>query len=38
MMPELNGLEVCRQIRMTLNIPILMLSAKNEDTDIKLLD
>lgn len=33
MMPELNGIEVCKQIRTTLNIPILMLSAKNEDTD-----
>lgn len=33
MMPKLNGLEVCRQIRNTQNIPILMLSAKVEDMD-----
>lgn len=33
MMPKLNGLEVCRQIRETQNTPILMLSAKVEDMD-----
>ena len=33
MMPKLDGLEVCRKIRDTKNIPILMLSAKVEDMD-----
>lgn len=33
MMPKLDGLEVCRQIRSKQNIPILMLSAKGEDMD-----
>lgn len=33
MMPDINGLEVCRNIRQRLNIPILMLSAKSEDMD-----
>lgn len=33
MMPKLDGLEVCRQIRTDKNIPILMLSAKVEDMD-----
>lgn len=33
MMPKLNGIEVCSKIRRTLNIPILMLSAKSEDMD-----
>ena len=33
MMPKLDGLEVCRQIRDTQNTPILMLSAKVEDMD-----
>lgn len=33
MMPKLDGLEVCRQIRTHQNIPILMLSAKVEDMD-----
>lgn len=33
MMPKLNGLEVCKQVRKTSNIPILMLSAKAEDMD-----
>jgi DNA-binding response OmpR family regulator len=33
MMPKLDGLEVCRQIRIHQNIPILMLSAKVEDMD-----
>jgi len=33
MMPGIDGLEVCRQIRKTSNVPILMLSAKAEDMD-----
>lgn len=33
MMPELDGIEVCRQIRATKNTPIIMLTAKSEDID-----
>lgn len=33
MMPDIDGLEVCRRIRKEKNIPILMLSAKSEDMD-----
>src|SRR5690625_3353319 len=33
MMPKLDGLEVCRRIRLSNNTPILMLSAKVEDMD-----
>ncbi|GAA0371786.1 DNA-binding response OmpR family regulator [Bacillus horti] len=33
MMPELNGIEVCRKIREKHLVPILMLSAKAEDMD-----
>ena len=33
MMPDMNGLEVCKRIRVNNNIPILMLSAKVEDID-----
>ncbi|MGG1659224.1 response regulator transcription factor [Brevibacillus sp. NRS-1366] len=33
MMPKLNGIQTCIQIRKTQNIPIIMLSAKNEDMD-----
>jgi DNA-binding response OmpR family regulator len=33
MMPKLDGLEVCKQVRRTSHIPILMLSAKAEDMD-----
>ncbi len=33
MMPGIDGLEVCRVIRKTSNIPILILSAKAEDMD-----
>ena len=33
MMPEMDGLETTLQIRKTKNIPIILLSAKSEDTD-----
>ncbi len=33
MMPGIDGLELCRKIRGSSNIPIIMLSAKKEDTD-----
>ncbi|WEK55617.1 MAG: response regulator transcription factor [Candidatus Cohnella colombiensis] len=33
MMPKLDGMEVCRQVRETRSIPILMVSAKAEDMD-----
>lgn len=33
MLPDLDGLEVCRQLRARSNIPILMLTARGEDTD-----
>lgn len=33
MMPGIDGLEVCRTIRKTSNLPILLLSAKAEDMD-----
>jgi DNA-binding response OmpR family regulator len=33
MMPQLDGFEVCRRIRQTMDVPILILSAKGETTD-----
>ena len=33
MMPKLDGLEVCMQIRQSSTVPIIMLTAKSEDTD-----
>jgi DNA-binding response OmpR family regulator len=33
MLPELNGMEVCRQIRKTSEIPIIMLTAKEGEID-----
>ncbi len=33
MMPQMDGLEACRRIRQTMDVPILMLSAKGETTD-----
>ena len=33
MLPEIDGLEICRRIRDVLDIPILLVSAKKEDLD-----
>ena len=33
MLPKINGMEICRRIRMESNIPILMLSAKKSEED-----
>ncbi|PAB57224.1 response regulator transcription factor [Anaeromicrobium sediminis] len=33
MLPKIDGMEVCRTIRSTSTVPILMLSAKSEDVD-----
>ncbi|QUH31490.1 response regulator transcription factor [Vallitalea guaymasensis] len=33
MLPNMDGLEVCRQIRLKKNVPIIMLSAKSQDID-----
>ena len=33
MLPRMDGLAVCKKIRNTLNVPILMLSAKDEEID-----
>ncbi len=33
MMPKLNGLEVCKEVRKTSNVPIIMLTAKGEEID-----
>lgn len=33
MLPKINGLEVCQQIREFSNVPIIMLTAKGEDMD-----
>jgi DNA-binding response OmpR family regulator len=33
MLPHRDGLDVCREIRRTRNVPILMLSARGEDSD-----
>jgi two-component system, OmpR family, catabolic regulation response regulator CreB len=32
-LPDINGFEVCRQIRMTSNVPILFLTARSEEVD-----
>ena len=34
MMPEMNGLEACERIRQTWDIPIIMLTAMSEKSDI----
>lgn len=33
MLPEIDGLEVCRQVRRTSDVPIIMLTARQEDAD-----
>lgn len=33
MLPEIDGLEICRKVRETSNIPILLVSAKKDDLD-----
>jgi DNA-binding response OmpR family regulator len=33
MLPDIDGLEVCRRLRAQSNVPILMLTARGEDTD-----
>ncbi|MCA9960556.1 MAG: response regulator transcription factor [Anaerolineales bacterium] len=33
MMPEMDGWEVCRRVRMNSNLPILMLTARDDDID-----
>jgi DNA-binding response OmpR family regulator len=34
LLPEMDGIEICRQMRMSYNIPILFISCKSGDTDI----
>lgn len=34
MMPKMNGYEVCKEIRQTSEVPILMLTAKSEENDV----
>lgn len=34
MLPGVNGFDICREIRRTKNIPILMVTAKQEDIDV----
>jgi len=34
MLPKIDGLEVCREIRKKSNVPILILSARGEETDV----
>ena len=33
MLPKMDGLTVCKKIRSSLNVPILMLTAKDEEID-----
>lgn len=33
MMPDVNGLEVCKQIRQSSNIPVIMLTARSDEVD-----
>ncbi|MCP4717701.1 MAG: response regulator transcription factor [Deltaproteobacteria bacterium] len=34
MMPEMDGLEVCREIRKTSTVPVVMLTARGEESDV----
>ena len=36
MMPELDGLEVCRRVRATSQVPILFLSSRGEEVETKI--
>jgi len=33
MLPDMDGLEICRRVRATSNVPIIMLTARDEDID-----
>src|SRR5215210_894468 len=33
MLPDIDGVEVCRRIRKTSDVPVLMLTARDEDVD-----
>lgn len=33
MMPHVNGMDVCRQIRQTSNVPVIMLTARSDEVD-----
>ncbi len=33
MMPEMDGLTVCRELRKTSNVPIIILTARTDDVD-----
>src|SRR5688572_4674386 len=33
MLPDLDGIEICRRVRKTSDVPILMLTARDEDVD-----
>ena len=37
MLPKLTGFEVCQQIREFSNVPIIMLTAKDDDMDLSLI-
>lgn len=34
MLPEVSGIDVCRQVRMTSQVPVIMLTAKDSEVDI----
>ena len=34
MLPGMNGIEVCQQIRRSSNVPIIMLTAKSDTEDV----
>ena len=33
MLPDIDGIEICRRVRKTSDVPILMLTARDEDVD-----